>query len=373
MRHRDGTRERHFVVGSVRIAKIPISAARRYEHLPGPKFLSCALGFVACSLLAPPDEHFTTPASRSTQGGTETSNVGGASAGEVSTSGGEFTAGEAGRSGGGSAGTSGADSTSGNEGGFAAAGEATSAAGGGAAGAPVQHTPLSCADLHASSPSLPSGTYTIQPPQATHVSKVYCDMVEAGGGFTLVLNEGVDFMPKTPGTDDAICYGANCTSSVYSTLPLGRDVLIDVADRDIVAAQYAARVLVLGVHAATRGHTLREMFNGGPYFLERGDNSNVTVTATNGAPCEQALPRDFATLLCQTCSDATQVCGAPIITFGDADSACVSPPPVFAIGASRSESEAWTNCAGWPQAAQLNDPDLGAIDFYPTNIRIWIR
>ena len=156
------------------------------------------------------------------------------------------------------------------------------------------------------------------------------------------------------------------------TLTLTHDVLLDVGGADVTSDRYAARVRILGVHRGSRGKTLREMFNSGPYFLDDNDNHNVSVITTDGAPCEQALPPDFATLLCETCDDPVQVCGLPVITLGDGDSACLNPPPLFAIGASKSDSQAWTNCAGWPQATRLGSTEA-SVDFYPAHFRIWIR
>ncbi|HET9932023.1 MAG TPA: fibrinogen-like YCDxxxxGGGW domain-containing protein [Polyangiaceae bacterium] len=231
---------------------------------------------------------------------------------------------------------------------------------------------FSCNELHQRAPTLPSGIYSIQPPSATRTAKVYCDMKESGGGWTLILNEGADFMPKTPGSDDAICYEKNCTSSVYATLPLASDILLDVADEDIIGANYAARIRILGVNSASRGKTLRDLFTSGPNFLERGDNGNLEIFTPHGEACEDVLPPDFASLVCDTCESAVAACGTPVITLGDADSAC-NDAVTFAIGASDSESESWTNCAGWPQAPFLVDSQSNQFQYYPTNFRVWLR
>ncbi len=410
-----------------------------------------SFGTIACSFLAPPDDHFLSPAS----GGAGNSSAGGQSmgggigAGGLATSGGtgstSSTPSHGGRSGtagastdggspesaggeranvaGAASGSSAAGALNASTGGIGGSGGTSGSAGtaatagsgslsGGAGNAPTCDAtqipdggtcrlPQSCNELHQRAPSLASGIYSIQPapampsnapyagPSASspfasapdgassaasppRAAQVYCDMQESGGGWTLILNEGTDFMPKTPGTDDAICYDQNCTSSVYSTLALSSDILLDVADQNIVGPNYAARIRILGVNSASRGKTLRDMFTTGPYFLERGDNTNLSVFTHADEACEQVLPPDFAALVCNTCQTTDKPCGKPILTLGDADSVC-NPSVTFAIGASDSESESWTNCAGWPQATFLTDSESNVYQYYPSNMRIWVR
>lgn len=375
-------------------------------------FAIASLGTFACSLLAPPDDRYLS----SGRGGAQSTISGGttASGGARATLGGSLGAGgtqlELGGSGGETGGENAGGANNSTSGGASQTGGASSSGGNagesGSAGAPATCTatscassarcvvsngsahcvcdatlvpeglgcrlPASCNELHKTSSNLASGVYSIQPPLGSRAEKVYCDMRESGGGWTLILNEGDDFMPKTPGTDDAVCYEKNCTSIAYSTLPVSSDVLLDIANDDIVRDEYLARIRIAGVNSASRGRTLREMFTNGPYFLERGDNSNVTVFTQDGESCEDALPPDFATMFCNTCPSRNQPCGAPILTLGDADSACNSSI-MFALGASDSESESWTNCAGWPQRAFLTDPDSNVHQYYPTNVRVWIR
>ncbi|MFZ5896405.1 MAG: fibrinogen-like YCDxxxxGGGW domain-containing protein [Myxococcota bacterium] len=398
-----------------------------------PRFLNRALATrqalllsfasIACSLLAPPDDRFISPA-RGGAGGRDLEAVNGAGGRRLG-SGGKFnsaaggTAGAAGEAGSAGNAGSGGIADSGGSGGsisnaagnggakFSDAGSGGSdSSEAGSGGAPPACTPtscganavceatatavhctcasgwipegldcrlpISCDELHVKSPSLPSGVYSIRPTAANHASATYCEMLESGGGWTLILNESWAFMPKTPGTDDATCYDKNCTSSVYSVLPLGRDVMLDVANEDIIRERYLARIRILGVHSASRGKTLREMFTSGPYFMERGDNSNVTITTKGGAACEEVLPPDFASIFCSTCPRTDQPCGKAILTFGDADSAC-HESVMFAIGASDSESQSWNNCAGWPQDPFLLQLDDTVRQYYPTNVRIWFR
>ncbi|HEY8943779.1 MAG TPA: fibrinogen-like YCDxxxxGGGW domain-containing protein, partial [Polyangiaceae bacterium] len=228
--------------------------------------------------------------------------------------------------------------------------------------------PRSCAELHRNAPGLPSGSYTLQPGADALLG--YCEMIEEGGGWTLVLNEGTTFDPMGAGTADALCYSASCTSAAYSRVLLEADVLLDVSNAPIVGANYAARVLISGVHAMTRGKTVRALFTSGPNFLEAENNSNLVVRMSGNADCASTLPRDFAALVCETCNTAG--CKVPAIVFGDTDSATEcrpgSPVPHFAIGANYDYVTAWNNCAGWPQ-----DPNYVATDFYPDHFRVWIR
>jgi hypothetical protein len=79
------------------------------------------------------------------------------------------------------------------------------------------------------------------------------------------------------------------------------------------------------------------------------------------------VPSDLAAVLCQNCA-AGQSCTAPVMVFGDDDPGCTMESFRFAIGAAYSYSEPWQNCAGWPQ-----DPGYGGGDYYPNNVRIWVR
>ena len=133
-------------------------------------------------------------------------------------------------------------------------------------------------------------------------------------------------------------------------------------------SMYAARVVVNGVHAMSRGKTLRTLFTTGPNFVEAENNSNVVVRMIGGAECA-SLPVDMAKLVCEVC--VTAGCTVPVMVFGDGDSAegCrTGPAPRFAIGAANGYANPWANCAGWPQ-----DPNFNASDFYPDYVRLWIR
>ncbi|HWA72565.1 MAG TPA: fibrinogen-like YCDxxxxGGGW domain-containing protein [Polyangiaceae bacterium] len=225
--------------------------------------------------------------------------------------------------------------------------------------------PISCRELHEASPSLASGAYALKPSGANAEFNAYCEMTAEGGGWTLVLNDGPAFTPGTQGANMQ-CFRQDCTSLAYSTVPIVSDVMLDVRDGAIVANNYLARVIVTGVASGTRNHTVRELFTDGPHYLEQENNSNLVVRLTGTGTCTDSLPSDFAALVCNTCTGAN--CSVPVLTFGDNPDCIDNPSYVFAIGGSQSYSEAWSNCAGWPQT-----PDIGDFNYYPDNFRVWVR
>jgi hypothetical protein len=227
--------------------------------------------------------------------------------------------------------------------------------------------PASCHQLHEAQPQLASGAYLIAPVTADAPFMAYCEMVAEGGGWTLVLNGGTAFSQNTNGVAGAQCYRENCTSLAYSTVPVGADVMLDVGNVALVAANQSARIVITGVPAATRGQTVRTLISTGPSYLEKEDNSNLVVRLSGTESCEDTLPSDMAALVCTSCMPGED-CGAPVLVFGDHDSGCVDPPSRFAIGGAISFSEPWDNCAGWPQT-----PVIGTIRYYPENFRIWVR
>ncbi len=226
----------------------------------------------------------------------------------------------------------------------------------------------SCNELHAAAPALPSGAYGIRPWSSTETFLVYCDMETQGGGWTLVLNESPSFDPMVDGITTQVCHDDNCTNRAYSTVPVGADMMLDMRDGDIAGDSYLARAVVLGVHSASVGKTVRTLFTTDRFYLEKEDNSNVFVTSNAPSGCS-SLPDDARTMLCNDCDAAS--CGTAVVTFGDrgSDSTCPEVQnTVFAIGGSYSYTTAWPNCAGWPQA-----PNSSGHHHYPNNFRIWVR
>ena len=227
--------------------------------------------------------------------------------------------------------------------------------------------PSSCAELHLARPELPNGRYflTAKDSSSSVEFLASCEMTVDGGGWTLVLNQDETFDPTTLGDDS--CVSSPCTSLAYSRLPLESDLLLDFNSTPIEADQFSARALIRRVHPAALGKTIRELFTTGQFFIDREDNSNVSVSVPSGLTCSQSLPQDLAEVLCQSCATG-QSCNAPVMVFGDNDPGCPMESYRFAIGAAYSYSEPWDNCAGWPQ-----DPGYGGGDYYPKNVRIWVR
>jgi hypothetical protein len=226
--------------------------------------------------------------------------------------------------------------------------------------------PASCAELHRASPDLPSDSYALVP-TATEQLQTYCEMEAEGGGWTLVFNSSDGFDPEVTGNANALCYERNCVNLAYSLIPVGQDVMLDVGDRRIEGNEYRARIVIEGVHAETRGNTVRAMMLNGPFYLEKEDNSNLRVLTEDAERCEELFSDDFQQLICDRCNDDAS-CSAPVLVFGDGDSSCTERASSFAIGGAESYSTPWSNCAGWPQQIELNDRD-----YYPSNVRLWIR
>ena len=227
--------------------------------------------------------------------------------------------------------------------------------------------PRSCNELHRYAPSLPSAAYALKPEAADKAFEAYCGMALEGGGWTLVVNEGPTFDPTTNGVADALCYASSCTNVAYSLVPLVSDVMLDVSNSPIAVTTYTARLIVTGVHAPSRGKTLRTLFTTGPHYVEAENNSNLAVRMRNGAACE-TLPTDLAKIACK-CEAAS--CQAAVMVFGDSDgdAGCrTGAVPRLAIGAASDYETGWNNCAGWPQAPNYSD-----VDFYPDYVRIWVR
>jgi Fibrinogen beta and gamma chains, C-terminal globular domain len=215
--------------------------------------------------------------------------------------------------------------------------------------------PRSCLELFRAQPTLPNGAYALQPLAASASFQSYCAMTAEGGGWTLVLNRGTEFVPTSMGVATELGYEARGTNLAYSTVLLEADVMLDVRMDAIVREGHTARAIITGVHTKTRGRTLRDLFTTGPNYLEAEDNSNLVLKSS--IEC-QFSPTDLSPLFCDT----------PVIVFGDRDTSCNPGSPTFAIGGARSHSQRWDNCAGWPQATVV-----AGVQHLPNNIRVWIR
>src|SRR5437762_9421528 len=144
-------------------------------------------------------------------------------------------------------------------------------------------------------------------------------MTAEGGGWTFVLNQDETFDPTTLGSDS--CVNDRCTTLAYSRVPLESDLLLDFASGPIVADQFSARALIRGVHPTALGKTIRELFTTDRFFIEREDNSNVSISVPSGLTCSESLPRGLAGVLCLNCVTG-QSCTAPVMVFGDNDPGC---------------------------------------------------
>lgn len=213
---------------------------------------------------------------------------------------------------------------------------------------------ISCDELHAGEPDLPSGTYAIRPAAAGADFEVYCDMETSGGGWTLVLNEGTAFDPASTG-DDEVCLTSNCVNRAYSTVPVVAGIMLDMKEGDIDDEELLARAIVTDVHSSSVDKTVREIFTDGPNFFESESNDNLELTVYAGG-CE-ALPLAMQDVLC----------GTPVVTFADTIWGCPFPDVTHAVGIRESYGVEWNNCAGWPSQPNYGD------NWFIDNFRVWVR
>ena len=212
-------------------------------------------------------------------------------------------------------------------------------------------SPTSCKEIMDMNPdSMLSGVYEIDP-TGTEPFDVYCEMVEMGGGWTLVFNQNTSFDASDLGSTVNLAYGRNGINRAYSTVPIESDLMFDVANTDIVDENWVTRTVVENIEDGS-GFTLHYLLNTvGNWRMEAPDNSNVTNSLTL-ANCHDTNWGDYESNICD--SDF-------VMTLHDTTEQSVGP---FLIGSERSDGTPRTNQTGWPNA-------IGA--HYPSNFRIWVR
>ena len=221
--------------------------------------------------------------------------------------------------------------------------------------------PASCKAIKAATPGATDGDYVIDPDGAgpTPSFTVRCDMTTAGGGFTLVFNDGPSFDPSLVGAGAETGYTTNYVNSAYATVPITADMLLDASDTAISAGDQEVRTLITGLPAATLGQTMRALFAAdGPFYFDAEDNTNVTNTFAGGVTCGTlAKWDDYRNILC----------GTSVLVARD-PSGPTCPGVTFSFGIDTSYSAALDNCAGWPQA-----PNESGTNYFPDNVRVWVR
>jgi hypothetical protein len=256
--------------------------------------------------------------------------------------------------------------TCGGDGSGGAPGTGGEANSGGTGGGPVVAEPASCLAALLDDPAAESGTYSIAPEGIETPFDVYCDMTTDGGGWTLVFNDDDSFDQSQLGGTGSTCFAENCANRAYSVVDIGEDIMFQTADVDMSTTNdWAAQVIIDGVHAASRDRTLHELMNvastSAKYFGEAENNSNLIVSFNSAASCP--IAGDFGQI----------ICGNNVFAFSDYNdnTACIDDRAVgetFAIGGEVSYTDHWYNCAGWPQQT-VNQ----MVRVFPRNFRAYVR
>jgi hypothetical protein len=220
----------------------------------------------------------------------------------------------------------------------------------------------SCKELLSLAPGLPSGLYVLDPDGngAQPTFNARCDMVEAGGGWTLVLNSDTTFVRNSIGDSAANCFTASpCIALGYSKVPVTADVMLDVAGNAINGTNQEIRTIVTGVRATLIGKTMMTLMNTPKhYLLEKDDNSNLQNVFFTATDCgNQNRWFDYMGMLC----------GTSVITIFD-DPNPAAPPANFGIGGTFAMDVDWQNQTGWPEKITF-----GSTAYFPPYFRIWVR
>ena len=223
----------------------------------------------------------------------------------------------------------------------------------GAGGGGEPSGPVTCATLIAEDDMLLSGAYALDPDGDGPVApfQAYCEMELGAGGWTL-LGSFLDssFDVDESGSSTKPCYEEACINRAYSTLPLGRDLLIEWADLAIAGSSIDGRATFSRVDSGLSGRTLKAVFLAAEPSFVQAPSTTVIPVWFNGKDC--ASWPNWGAGICQI---AVQV----VLQ----DPAC-GGAPVFHIGIGNNFMDVQGNCAGWPQSPG-ND--------FPRAYRFWTR
>ncbi|MBK8252007.1 MAG: DUF4215 domain-containing protein [Polyangiaceae bacterium] len=212
----------------------------------------------------------------------------------------------------------------------------------------------SCKDILAALPLSTDGDYMIDPDGVggTAAFTVRCDMTTAGGGWTLVFNDGTGFNESLLGDGAQTGFTSNYINLAYSTVAISNGLMIDASDAAINALNQEHRTVITTPGGV--GSTVRALFTGGSsIFFDADDNANVA--SNTGLTCGSfGKWADYE----------AAVCTATKVLVGNDQTGASN----FSFGIDNSSSSSDNNSAGWPQ-----DPNFSGTNFFPDNFRVWVR